>query len=66
MYGERARGAALLAALCAEARRRGFERAELHAQIHARGFYTRAGFVDDGETLWDAGILHQPMSLQLA
>jgi predicted GNAT family N-acyltransferase len=58
-------GRALLTALVAEARRRGFRRAHLHAQTHARGFYAKAGFHDDGEPLWDAGILHQPMSLEL-
>ncbi len=58
-------GRALLEALVAEARRRGFRRAHLHAQTHARGFYAKAGFSDDGEPLWDAGILHQPMSLEL-
>jgi ElaA protein len=58
-------GAALLRALVAEARRRGFRRAHLHAQVHAREFYVKNGFFDDGPTLWDAGILHQPMSLEL-
>jgi predicted GNAT family N-acyltransferase len=58
-------GSALLRALVAEARRRGYRRAHLHAQVHAREFYLKSGFSDDGETLWDAGILHQPMSLEL-
>lgn len=58
-------GRHLLAALGDEARRLGFERAHLHAQAHARGFYARAGYVDDGESLWDAGILHQPMTKRL-
>ncbi len=58
-------GAALLRALVDEARRRGYLRAHLHAQVHARDFYRKSGFSDDGETLWDAGILHQPMSLEL-
>jgi predicted GNAT family N-acyltransferase len=59
-------GAAILAALVAEARRRGFTKAHLHAQTHASEFYRKAGFYDDGATLMDAGILHQPMSLMLA
>ncbi len=59
-------GAAILAALVNEARRRGFTRAHLHAQDHATGFYRKAGFVQDGEALWDAGILHMPMTLRLA
>jgi len=58
-------GSALLAALLRAAGERGFRRAHLHAQQHARAFYARAGFVDDGETLWDAGISHQPMSLEI-
>jgi predicted GNAT family N-acyltransferase len=56
-------GAALLGALVAEAGRRGFARAHLHAQVHARDFYVKAGFSDDGPPLVDAGILHQPMTL---
>lgn len=59
-------GAHLLAALVREAGRRGFARAHLHAQTHASGFYRKAGFTDDGAELWDAGIRHQPMSLELA
>jgi predicted GNAT family N-acyltransferase len=54
-------GAALLAALEGEALRRGFRAAHLHAQVHAAGFYRRAGYADAGPELWDAGILHQPM-----
>jgi len=58
-------GRALLDALLGEARRRGFTRAHLHAQAYACEFYRKAGFFEDGEPLWDAGILHQPMSLEL-
>jgi predicted GNAT family N-acyltransferase len=58
-------GKALLAALLAEARRRGYGEARLHAQVHAAGFYRDAGFGDDGPELWDAGILHQPMSKKI-
>jgi len=59
-------GAAILMALVNEARRRGFTRAHLHAQDHATEFYRKAGFVEDGEPLWDAGIYHMPMTLRLA
>jgi len=59
-------GGALLRELVSVAARRGFVRAHLHAQTHARGFYAKAGFHDDGEPLWDAGIEHVPMSLVLA
>jgi predicted GNAT family N-acyltransferase len=58
----RGAGSRLLSALADEARRLGYERAHLHAQVHAREFYLRAGYTDDGERLWDAGIDHQPMT----
>jgi predicted GNAT family N-acyltransferase len=58
-------GGLLLGALVAEARRRGFARARLDAQVGAVHFYRRAGFRESGERLWDAGILHQPMTLEL-
>jgi len=58
-------GKALLAALLGEARRLGYGEARLHAQVHAAGFYRDAGFGDDGPELWDAGILHQPMSKKI-
>jgi predicted GNAT family N-acyltransferase len=54
-------GAALLEALIAAARSRGFTRATLDAQVHAIGFYMKAGFTPYGERIIDAGILHQPM-----
>ena len=59
-------GNAILGALVDEATRRGFRKAHLHAQTHAAGFYYRAGFHDDGELMFDAGILHRPMSRLLA
>ncbi len=58
-------GLSVLKTLIAEARRRGLERVHLHAQVSARDFYMKSGFRDDGDQLWDAGILHQPMSLTL-
>jgi predicted GNAT family N-acyltransferase len=58
-------GEAVLKMLLTQARDRGLSRARLHAQLHARDFYAKHGFVDDGPQLWDAGILHQPMSLNL-
>jgi predicted GNAT family N-acyltransferase len=58
-------GAWVLAALLEEAGRRGFIRARLDAQVQARDFYLKAGFADDGAPLWDAGILHQPMTREL-
>ncbi|MBV8151228.1 MAG: GNAT family N-acetyltransferase [Candidatus Eremiobacteraeota bacterium] len=62
--GERGRGAgsALLERLLREARRRGYRRVQLDAQIPAIEFYRRAGFAEFGERFWDAGILHQSMA----
>jgi len=54
-------GRTLLLGLMDEARRRGFTSVTLDAQDHAIGFYTKAGYVADGELHYDAGILHQPM-----
>ena len=59
-------GALLLDALVDEARRGRFARAHLWAQTHAVAFYHRAGFRADGALLSDAGIAHQPMTLDLA
>jgi predicted GNAT family N-acyltransferase len=58
-------GGRILVALVEEARRRGYSRARLHAQMHATNFYAKAGFAMCDETLWDAGILHQTMELGL-
>jgi len=58
-------GRAILEALIAEAARRGYARAHLHAQLHARHFYLAAGFEDDGALFWDGGIEHRPMSKPL-
>ena len=54
-------GAALLDALVDEARRRGMRALQLHAQLHASGFYARAGFVADGQVFDEVGIPHQRM-----
>jgi len=59
-------GMLLLRRLGTEAFRRGFAAIELHAQVHARDFYARAGYLDAGARIWDAGIEHQPMRLELA
>lgn len=59
-------GAALLKALIERARRRGDRVLRLHAQLHARGFYARYGFVEEGDVFDDAGIDHIGMSLGLA
>jgi predicted GNAT family N-acyltransferase len=54
-------GAAILEALMAEARRRGFRETWLHAQSHARDFYARHGYVVEGDEYLEAGIPHVHM-----
>ena len=54
-------GAAVLAALQEEARRRGAGSVELHAQVTARGFYERAGYAAVGPEYDEAGIRHVTM-----
>ncbi len=54
-------GAALLERLVTEARDAGFARARLDAQVHALGFYERAGFVVVGPPVIDVGIVHRAM-----
>ena len=59
-------GRVILERLIDEARARGFERAVLHAQDHAVGFYAKSGFRPFGATLLDGGIVHQPMERSLS
>ena len=58
-------GAAVLAELHRQARRRGLSEVELHAQLPARGFYERAGYAAVGEEFEEAGIRHVPMRRRL-
>jgi predicted GNAT family N-acyltransferase len=58
-------GRALLAALVREAAQRGAVCAVLHAQVHALGFYARAGFSAIGEEFDEAGIPHRRMERAL-
>ncbi len=58
-------GAAIMQALLAEARERGFRRAVLSAQTHAIPFYAKFGFRVTGEVYDDVGIPHQDMMLNL-
>ena len=58
-------GAAVLAALEQRARERGADAVELHAQVHARGFYERLGYEAFGALYLDAGIEHVDMRKQL-
>lgn len=54
-------GRALLDLLVGRAAERGLPAVELHAQLHARGFYERAGFTPFGEVYLEAGIEHLGM-----
>lgn len=51
-------GRALLDLLVERARRRALPAVELHAQLHARAFYERAGFSAFGGVYREAGIEH--------
>ncbi|MGB8649533.1 MAG: GNAT family N-acetyltransferase, partial [Mycobacteriales bacterium] len=59
-------GAAVLARLEERARERGLPAVELHAQLHATGFYDRAGYVPFGDVYLEAGIEHLSMRKELA
>ena len=58
-------GRSLLDLLVASARSDGLPAVELHAQLHARGFYERAGFTPCGEIYLEAGIEHLGMRREL-
>lgn len=58
-------GEALLLALIEAARGRGWREVNLHAQLPARVFYTRQGFLPEGEVFTEADIAHQHMRLVL-
>ena len=58
-------GRALLDLLVARAVTRGLPEVELHAQLHARGFYERAGFSPFGAVYLEAGIEHLGMRRRL-
>lgn len=59
-------GTGVLALLERTARDRGWAAVELHAQLHARGFYDRLGYVPYGEVYDEAGIEHLSMRKELA
>lgn len=58
-------GQALLLAMIDKARSHGWSELILYAQVAAEGFYTRHGFVVEGEPFDDVGIQHQFMRLKL-
>ncbi|HVB80955.1 MAG TPA: GNAT family N-acetyltransferase [Candidatus Binataceae bacterium] len=58
-------GRRVLEFLIENARRRGFRRAVLDAQLHAEGFYFKQGFTPVGEVFEEAGIMHRRMERAL-
>lgn len=54
-------GGRILTALIDEARRLGMREVMLNAQVSAEGFYRRHGFVPEGDTFLEAGIVHRAM-----
>lgn len=58
-------GSRILAALEAEARKRGLEGIVLHAQVYAHGFYQYAGYEDASPIFDEAGIPHIEMRKRL-
>ena len=58
-------GRAILEFLMDQARRRGFHRAALHAQLSAEGFYLKQGFRPVGNVFEEAGIDHRKMERKL-
>ncbi len=61
----RGHGAAVLAELHRQAVLRGVREVELHAQVTARRFYERAGYVAQGSEYDEAGIRHVTMRRSL-
>ncbi len=58
-------GAAVLHALVEAAQERGFKEVVLGAQLHAKGFYLKQGFVAFGDVFLDANIEHVMMRKRL-
>jgi predicted GNAT family N-acyltransferase len=58
-------GRRILEFLMEAARRQGFDKAVLHAQLHAEGFYLRCGYLPDGDAFEEAGIMHRRMEREL-
>lgn len=59
-------GVTLVRAIEDAGRARGATELELHAQVHALGFYQRLGYVAEGPEYLDGGIPHRTMTRTLA
>jgi len=58
-------GSALLEALLIHAKTQAISQVRLNAQVQARDFYARHGFLPTGDTFVEAGIAHQAMRRRL-
>jgi predicted GNAT family N-acyltransferase len=58
-------GGEVLRRLEAEARHRGLKGIVLHAQVHAKGFYDKLGYVAFGDTFDEVGVPHVAMLKRL-
>jgi len=58
-------GKSILEFLMDRARKQGFDRAVLHAQLAAEGFYLKSGYLPEGAVFDEAGIPHRRMFRQL-
>jgi predicted GNAT family N-acyltransferase len=58
-------GRKILTFLMEQAKRQGFSRAVLHAQLSAEGFYLKNGYIPEGEVFEEAGIAHLRMYREL-
>ena len=58
-------GRLFMLALLDEARKQGFAKLMLGAQLHAIPFYERLGYVASGDTFLDANIEHRRMDISL-
>jgi predicted GNAT family N-acyltransferase len=58
-------GRSILTFLMQHAKRQGFSRAVLHAQLTAEGFYLKNGYIPEGEVFEEAGITHRRMFSEL-
>lgn len=58
-------GSMMLVQLINTAKQLGYQDITLWAQTHAQGFYTKHGFIAQGDEFLDAGIPHVEMRLTL-
>ncbi len=58
-------GQFLLQQTMAYCKEQGFKTMELHAQLSAKPFYDKLGFIPEGEIFQEAGINHQTMTKEL-